>query len=268
MKRETPNDGPDKGVEVIDLEWREFPGLVKELSDASAADESTIKPSLFRGQSNSEWPLQTTLERNTRLKNRMSVGMYNGAVISIGTLMKGFVSDLPDFRDETVDFPAPQDLRYTSLQNKELAVFLRHHGFPSPLLDWSRSPYVAAYFAFHEETDGVENRAIYYLQRPRTWCGEVGFELYDVGPFVAGGKRHSTQQAQYTWCSRREGETAYFDSHQDHLKGILKKIRIKTGFRSEIMADLHAMNINEFSLFGTADALVRTSLKLLEPQGF
>lgn len=25
---------------------------------------------------------------------------------------------------------------------------LRHCGFPSPILDWSRSPYVAAYFAF------------------------------------------------------------------------------------------------------------------------
>jgi hypothetical protein len=99
MKRETPKDGPDKGVELIDLEWREFPGLLKELSDASANDESIIKPSLFRGQTDSEWTLQTTLERKTRLKNRMSVGMYNGAVISIGTLMKGFVSDLPDFKE-------------------------------------------------------------------------------------------------------------------------------------------------------------------------
>jgi hypothetical protein len=30
----------------------------------------------------------------------------------------------------------------------EYMAYLRHHGFPSPLLDWTRSPYIAAYFAF------------------------------------------------------------------------------------------------------------------------
>jgi hypothetical protein len=268
MERKTPKDGPDKGVECIDVEWREFPGLLKQLADSCENNDSVIKPPLFRGQANSDWVLQTTLERNARLGNKICVGSYNAAVISMGALLKGFVDDLPSFESDEIEFPPAEELRYRSLQNKELAVFLRHHGFPSPLLDWSRSPYVAAYFAFKEESSNSKKRGIYYFERPRTWAGEAGFEQYDLGPFVAGGRRHANQQAQYTWCSRREGETAFFDTHHQHLEGHLKKIRIPSLSRNEVLADLNAMNINEFSLFGTTDALVQVSLKLLEPQGF
>jgi hypothetical protein len=80
--------------------------------------------------------------------------------------------------------------------------YLRHHGFPSPLLDWSSSPYVAAYFAFAEPVEDGKNVAIYaYRER-----GDGGFKIggndepfiRQLGPYVSGPKRHFAQRSQYT----------------------------------------------------------------------
>jgi hypothetical protein len=86
---------------------------------------------IYRGQSNSEWRLRTGFHRTGRanLSN-----FESNDINQLHRYLSASTRTLFELKNP--------------MQNLAFLNLVQHHGYPTPLLDWSKSPYVAAFFAF------------------------------------------------------------------------------------------------------------------------
>jgi len=94
------------------------------------AEQFRLSRWVFRGQPNAIWPLQPSLERfATSIRDRpQAVEKYG--FTEFRRHAHHYLSATPDNEDKL-----------------EWLALMRHHGAPSRLLDFTKSPYVAAFFA-------------------------------------------------------------------------------------------------------------------------
>ncbi len=257
--------------------WQEFEIWLQELRNRKYR-----RGLLFRGQADSNWRLETTLERSGR--STMPVADYYDLIVrGIGPAVSTFSSmQAPSFNEnlwgELSDFERLSD--YAGLKGSifdqavfpggdhlEYVAYLRHHGFPSPLLDWSKSPYVAAFFAFREAAPKIEERSIFvYCDTPEgVRGGTIGEPMIQlpVG-HTRTPRRHFFQQSVYTVCESARNRKWQFDSHQrvfdnPHPKqDFFGKFDIPSTERDKIMGLLDQYNLNAYSLFESEESLLET----------
>lgn len=256
-------------MERVDVQsWEEFEDQLRMLNDERSAiyRERSLRPSpfLFRGERDEAWNLETTLER--RSKKAWSFAEYFRLI----AVAKPMIETFTDRRWEMPDYPELRDwagkydhLKMTQFPGYDYLAYLRHHGFPSPLLDWTASPSVAAYFAFARAQEG---RVAIYAYMEYAGAGKVGSsahpQIVSFGPYVRSHTRHFLQQSQYTICAQYRDDEWWYVPHErvfetgSNTQDRLWKLTIPASERLKVLRRLDAFNLNEFSLFQTDEALL------------
>lgn len=249
--------------------WEEYVEKVAEihrLVRAKRGDAGDISRTLFRGQSNSSWALKTTLDR--AIRSPMPVKDYFRVLAKIKPQMETFTGLSWEF-DRSAAQDWSSELARDVPPGYDFMVYLRHHGFPSPLLDWTASPNIAAFFAFRDVSPEVETVSVYAFCE---WVTGARISSSDhpsvigCGPNVRGHPRHFLQKAQYTICTWFQETERRFAHHDEAVVGAnegkeqdwMWKIDIPASERGKVLRHLADFNLNPFSLFGSTESLAET----------
>jgi hypothetical protein len=257
--------------------WEEFAAAIQSVRQRYGSYQDPVSSAvgqvyekrnniLFRGQADAGWSLSTTLERRAggpfhivkylecAIRHRSEIESYTGVRWSIPTF--------PELQADVESWSFPSFIR---LPAYDYLVYLRHHGFPSPLLDWTESPYVAAYFAYIEPPEN--DRAVFcFVDNTDGSKGNMAGDavITQHGPYVTTDKRHFAQKAWYTTCTKYNGQERrdYFCPHdeafarEDPTQDLLIKITLPATDRRAALRSLNDFNINHFTLFQSEDSLV------------
>jgi len=203
---------------------------------------------IFRGQASADWPLQTSFDRQFSRVPPDDRGRLSEQ------LLEAFKSQCRDH--DVPDSEEMDDVRFLALA--------QHNGLPTRLLDWTTSPYVAAYFAFNKaiSAGAIEDRthvAIWALDTSSPiWSRDHGVEVVHV-PALQNSRLRS-QFGRFTLARTPHVSLEhYLDQFADEASALTRFVLPITEAWVAI-PDLELMGINAAQLFPDISGLAQTVL--------
>jgi len=244
--------------------WEAFEGEIQSLFEKVKSKRSKtqlpVSTPMFRGLAAESWCLTTTLERYSN--KAYPVEEYYKIMRGIKPGLESFMEKRWTLESEFTSIDNP----HNPPQGYPFMIYLRHHGFPSPLLDWTTSPYVAAFFAFESKPPTEEeNVAIYsYLGYWGDTKSGSTHVISTIGSYVTTNRRHHIQQCRYTFAMKQLNNKHVYCNHEEALaqgsvtvQNVLTKYLIPSTERAKVLSKLDLMNINAYSLFGDEENLMK-----------
>jgi hypothetical protein len=221
--------------------WLEFKrDLLAELFSQSVFRHGRY---LFRGMGNADWSLSSSFDRRFRsLGHEQRLRLWEDLI--------------SEWRRSCQESGVPESV---VRDDQKLWALGQHYGLPTRLLDWSTSPYVAAFFAFQkwvvrlpQESGHVAIWAL-HLDNP-VWSNKMGVEI--VTPPALENVRLRNQSGKFTLSRTPFASLAEY-AEQSATEVALTKVVLPAREAVRALPDLDAMGINNYHLFPDLTGLAK-----------
>lgn len=261
MKKESVADG----VQEVSLDsWHEFFNLANDLFAQAPAF-------VYRGQRDYDWLLKSSLDRwEEKYPYRKNLS---------GSITKEFLSpplspedQLKAFKNAIRGRRGPNPPWWDDPD--DWWALGQHHGLKTPLLDLTRSPYVALFFAFEEEKSDCQEskyRGVYALSSaiiPAKGSREASNDsAYLVSSDSDANSRLISQAGLFVKLPEKTELECHIRQKYvgDVHRTILTKIKILDIDRHDCLVALNKMNINYMTLFPDIEGAAKHVNSLWQP---